>query len=459
MRILLSSEAKLRNHDRSADILRDSPRRLFMLTETLAAHVSARTRAKGLALLPIGRGHRRGRRRVDGPRARAGHARLPCRAGAGHGTGSPAPASARTTRTARRSASTSGPRCWRPNAGDCLPGTVPWTPARSWSPSIGRRRWSASGGAGRVVLDVADEAARAREGAGVAELPRTSSSRTSAAAERAVPLPRFSNGEIIYTIDVRETLAGRGTVINVLFRQRRKNGAWSKPKAVTLTPLEAEHMVDADDREILSLLIGAGHTWTYGAMYDASYQRLSRYVLNGPLEDRVLPMLARSGRGHLDRIGDEHGLFPIGWDDGPAWRFGLEIAARRAARRDSSWTARSSAAASGWRCATRPCSSAAGFSFTRTAMARLELDGGFAWLARLRSVGTDGDPPRAIGRAPRNARAIRRGSAVAARRAAVRGRSTETPRPRVRVEPTRAAEPVRAAGRICARRSRSTTTA
>ena len=172
----------------------------------------------------------------------------------------------------------------------------------------------------------------------------------------------------------------------MLFRQRRKNGAWSKPKAVTLTPLEAEHMVNADDREILSLLIGAGHTWTYGGMYDASYQRLSRYVLNGPLEDRVLPLLARSGRGHLDRIGEEHGLFPIGWDDGPAWRFDLEIAVdekhdglvlnggfvrgrERLALRDPALLL------------------GRGFLFTRTSMARLELDGGFAWLARLRSVG------------------------------------------------------------------------
>jgi superfamily II DNA or RNA helicase len=206
------------------------------------------------------------------------------------------------------------------------------------------------------------------------------------AAERAVPLPRFSNGEIIYTIDVRETLTGRGTVINVLFRQRRKNGAWSKPKAVTLTPLEAEHMVNADDREILSLLIGAGHTWTYGAMYDASYQRLSRYVLNGPLEDRVLPLLARSGRGHLDRIGDEQGLFPIGWDDGPAWRFDLEIAVDE---KHDGLVVDGAFARGGERLALRDpvLLLGRGFLFTRTSMARLELDGGFAWLARLRSVG------------------------------------------------------------------------
>ena len=207
-----------------------------------------------------------------------------------------------------------------------------------------------------------------------------------AAAESALPLPRFSNGEIIYAIDVRETLAGRGTVVNVLFRQRRKNGAWSKPKAVGLTPLEAEHMIDPDDREILSLLIGAGSAWSYGTTYDAGYPRLSRYVLNGPLEDRVLPMLARSGRGHLDRIGDEQGLFPFAWDDGPAWRFDLEIttdAGNGMIRVDGAFVR------GGERLALRDpvLLLSRGFLFTRESMARLDLERGFAWLARLRSFG------------------------------------------------------------------------
>ena len=86
-----------------------------------------------------------------------------------------------------------------------------------------------------------------------------------AAAEGAVPLPRFSNGEIVYAVDVRETLAGRGTVVSVFFRQRRKSGAWTKPKPVGVTPAEAEHMVDRDDREILSLLIGASNAWYQSA--------------------------------------------------------------------------------------------------------------------------------------------------------------------------------------------------
>jgi superfamily II DNA or RNA helicase len=206
-----------------------------------------------------------------------------------------------------------------------------------------------------------------------------------AAVERALPAPRFSNGEIAYAIDVRDTLAGRGTVINVLFRQRRKNGAWTKPKGVNLTPLEAEHLADAGDREILSLLMGAGNPWSYGTTYETGYPR-SRYVLNGPLEDRVLPMIAQSGRGHLDRIGDEQGLFPFTWDDGPPWRFDLNIASD-----DKDDVIRVNAAFVRDREQLELHEPALllsrGFLLTRTTMARLQVDGGFGWIARLRAFG------------------------------------------------------------------------
>ena len=206
-----------------------------------------------------------------------------------------------------------------------------------------------------------------------------------AASERALPVPRFSNGEILYAVDVRDTLAGRGTVINVLFRQRRKSGVWTKPKGVTLTPLEAEHLSDPADRDILSLLMGAGNPQSYGTTYEAGFPR-SRYVLNGPLEDRVLPMIAASGRGYLDRIDDEHGLFPFSWDAGAPWRFDLEIATDE--RSDSIRVDGTFVRGSERLDLREPALLLSrGFLFTRTAMAKLDVDGGFAWIARLRSYG------------------------------------------------------------------------
>jgi superfamily II DNA or RNA helicase len=205
------------------------------------------------------------------------------------------------------------------------------------------------------------------------------------AAERARPAPRFSNGELIYSIDVRETLKGFGTVINLLFRQRRKNGAWSKPRPANVTANESEHLIDAADREILSLLLGAGNPWAYGTTYEPGYSR-SRYTLNGPLEDVVLPLIARSGRGVLDRHGDQQGFFGFVWDDGPPWRFDLQIAADNGTdpiRVDGSFVR------DGHHLDLRApvLLLRRGFLFTQTALARLDVGTAFPWIAHLRSFG------------------------------------------------------------------------
>lgn len=208
-----------------------------------------------------------------------------------------------------------------------------------------------------------------------------------AAAERALPQPRFSNGQIVYAIDVRDTRAGNGTIVNVLFRQRKKNGEWSKPRQTGLTPHEAEHLIDDDDREIMSLLLGAASVWLAPspATYDVGYPRLSRYVLNGPLEDRLLPMLVRTGRAHLHHAGEGDALLPIAMDDGPPWHFDLHITSEdpEAIRIDGAFTR-----GDGRLDLRAPLLVLSrGFLFTRTAMARLEIGGGFAWIARLRSFG------------------------------------------------------------------------
>ena len=204
------------------------------------------------------------------------------------------------------------------------------------------------------------------------------------AAERARPAPRFSNGEIVYAIDVRDTLNGYGTVLNVLFRQRRKNGAWSKPRPATVTPSEAEYLADPADRELLSLLLGAGNPWTYGTTYEPGFSR-SRYVLNGPLEDVILPKIAQCGRGGLDRIDDEVGFYPFTWDDGPAWRFevAISVEGNDTIKVDGQFVRNGE-----WLALREPVLLLSrGFLFTRRTMAHLDVDDGFAWIARLRTFG------------------------------------------------------------------------
>jgi len=204
------------------------------------------------------------------------------------------------------------------------------------------------------------------------------------AAERSRPAPRFSNGEIVYSIDVRGTLTGYGTVLNVLFRQRRKSGTWSKPRPASVTPSEAEHLADPADREILSLLLGASNPWNYGTTYEPGFSR-SRYVLNGPLEDVILPKVAMTGRGGLDRIGEETGFFQFAWDDGKPWRFDVRISSNG----DESIKVDGRFVRDGeWLSLQEPVLLLSrGFLFTRHSVARLQVDDGFAWIARLRAFG------------------------------------------------------------------------
>ena len=250
------------------------------------------------------------------------------------------------------------------------------------------------------------------------------------AAERARPAPRFSNGELMYSIDVRDTLNGFGTVVNVLFRQRRKNGAWSKPRPANVTANEAEHLADPADREILSLLLGAGTPWSYGTTYEPGFSR-SRYVLNGPLEDVVLPLIARSGRGVLDRDGDHQAFFGFVWDDGPAWRFDLQIVAEDGTdpiQVDGSFVRDSQ------RLDLREpvLLLSRGFLFTQTALSRLAAGTAFPWIARLRSFG-----PIAVPRAQSAAlveTVARSGLDPDALPSELRYEVVEgTPRPRIRV--------------------------
>ncbi len=221
---------------------------------------------------------------------------------------SPAPASVPTTRTARRSANTSGRRCSRPRSAACSPETVPSATMRCWSRSTGRarptsiRRWPSatrlqgrecrqpSPQPGSVFFASSSRTSRPRKAPCRCRVSRTARSST-----------RLTSGR-------RSRAAGRSSPCFSASAGRTARGR--NPNRLASRRLEAEHMVDRDDREILSLLIGASNGWYQGAPYEAGYPRLSRYVLNGPLEDRVLPMVARTGRAHLDSVGEEQGLLP-----------------------------------------------------------------------------------------------------------------------------------------------------
>jgi superfamily II DNA or RNA helicase len=216
------------------------------------------------------------------------------------------------------------------------------------------------------------------------------------ASDAAQPIARYASTQFLYVLDQSAT-AANAIAIQVLGRQRKKNGEWGKPQPAAVSASEIGQLPDAADREILSLLVGAADSYAAAPYYSTVGQRAS-FRLVGPLVDRALPLLAHSGRLHLGTSaaeGRDH-LAPLGWDDGPPWEFRLEVAASE----DGAIKVDGALVRAGQRMAVTdpPLVVAAGYLVAGATLARLDHGGAFAWLAELRRAGSMFFPPTATPR-------------------------------------------------------------
>src|SRR5262245_38665022 len=209
---------------------------------------------------------------------------------------------------------------------------------------------------------------------------------------RTARTPRFAGAQLIYAIDRAATLATGVVAIDLMTRQRRKSGEWAKPKPAQISLHDLEDITDPADREILPLLFGAVDT--YGSY--ANFGRTS-FRLAGPLLDRLLPEVVKSGRAMLRAQRQPEEFVPLEWDDGPPWVFRLDVVH---AARDESFSIDGVIVRGDERLAIREPSMVlpAGYLVHRGRVARLDPGGAFAWLAQLRGSGAVSIPPDATGR-------------------------------------------------------------
>ena len=141
---------------------------------------------------------------------------------------------------------------------------------------------------------------------------------------------RRLQAQIVYLIDVPASIGRGGAELSVLSRSRKRDGEWTRPKALSLATHEIDQLADGEDREILSLLRGGERAWNYlpGAPV---YPQPHHYNLKGPLQERLLPLIARSGRAHVAPAGRDGAFTPFGLDEGPAWEFELQVTPARPA--------------------------------------------------------------------------------------------------------------------------------
>jgi hypothetical protein len=136
--------------------------------------------------------------------------------------------------------------------------------------------------------------------------------------------------EVLYVIDAPRTLEGAGLVVEINYRERKKDGQWGKPKKQVMRAEEIAGIPDIRDREVLSLLVGAKSARdSYSSYYYSSYDYYGSSS-SFRLGEAMLPMLVRrmceTGRCLL-RAQPEADPLPITWDEGGTWE--LWVSARK----------------------------------------------------------------------------------------------------------------------------------
>ena len=136
--------------------------------------------------------------------------------------------------------------------------------------------------------------------------------------------------ELIYLIEHAATLASKEIVIELNYRERKKDGNWSKLKVAKLDREGIASLTDGADRTIVAMLTGAEgdrnrHGYGYG--YYSGSDRQSRYALTAPLARAALPAICRTGRCYLRRreFIDPELELPQSWGEGATWRLSVEV--------------------------------------------------------------------------------------------------------------------------------------
>jgi superfamily II DNA or RNA helicase len=137
--------------------------------------------------------------------------------------------------------------------------------------------------------------------------------------------------ELVYIIDLSSVLVAGSLYLEVLCRDLKANGDWSKPRPRQLQRDWQQQIPNPTDRQILAFLTGAIPALSYyeypSSMGYASALS-SRYSLIDAQAHLILPLVCRTGRCHL-RLPSASGEAELGqavmWEEGAApWEFRLE---------------------------------------------------------------------------------------------------------------------------------------
>ena len=132
---------------------------------------------------------------------------------------------------------------------------------------------------------------------------------------------RRQERQLLYLVQVRETLARQKLVLRIAHRDRKKDGGWGKLKQQRIRPTEIPSQPDSADRRILTLLLGAGSPYDhhYSSFDTAAFE----LFVDRPAWDVLLPMMCATGRCFLQLTTNGELQAPLEWDGGEPWEFRL----------------------------------------------------------------------------------------------------------------------------------------
>jgi superfamily II DNA or RNA helicase len=127
--------------------------------------------------------------------------------------------------------------------------------------------------------------------------------------------------QLLYLVQIKETLERQKLVLRFGQRERRKDGAWGKIKQQRIRYAEIPSMLDDADRRIVTLLFGAisGFDLSY-SYYGGS---AGEVFLDRAAWDVLLPLICATGRCFLQRAMGAEVDAPLEWDAGEPWEFRL----------------------------------------------------------------------------------------------------------------------------------------
>ncbi len=204
---------------------------------------------------------------------------------------------------------------------------------------------------------------------------------------------RWPDGrEQLYVIDIADTMASGSLTLDVLHRDRKRDGTWTKGKPASISDELIRRSPDAADRQVLAMLLGT-HGGGYGSYRYGSNNGYGRSISGAHIDiprsivDVALPLVCATGRARLRRDRSSEEFVELRMDDGPPWEFALDVTQEH----DGSYsvTAALHRFDEKMGVAEPLMTLSSGFLFTADGtVARLAFEGSFGWISLIRRQGT-----------------------------------------------------------------------